>query len=297
MHLSFQESVRLLTKEKLPKVADWHRFRGKTTLSYAIHKSGIPEAKFGMKYIYKDRSESKIIGKWRSGKAAMYRVSASSLDKQIGGILEFFDLPLFELLADEAISERRINSLLKQYRATKLEGAPTVYWKFPNYYERLSDKTLVPVVFQFDTQGLFTYNDIYSFTALVGIVRIAEARSDADLHLSAFKDLVRTLPAVLRLPWIAPHADMLFELIKRLKARMWFTLMLFDIDLEIIWKQAKDPNHQPVRERRPKDPITRRFIELEDPVLEAEIIHGSEVKRRRDLKEKRLAKKKGGVHS
>lgn len=292
MRLSIQENVRRISKKKMVKVSDWHRFRGKTTLSYAICKSGTPENRFGAKYVYKNRTDSKIMAKWLSGKAAMYRISAASLDKQIGGILEFFDLPLFELLADEAISERRINSLLKQYRATQLEGAPTVYWKFPNYYERLSDKTFVPVVFQFDTQGLFTYNDIYSFTALVGIVRIAEARSDADQHLSAFKDLVRTLPAVLRLPWIAPHADMLFELIKRLKARMWFTLTLFDIDLEIVWKQAKDANHQPVRERRPKDPITRRFIELEDPVLEAEITHGSEVKRRRLLKENRLAKKK-----
>lgn len=297
MRLSVQENIRLLTKENLRKVSDWHRFRGKTTLSYAICKSGVPEDKFGAKYVYKNRSDSKIMDKWLTGKAAMYRLSAASLNKQIEGITAFFDLPLFELLADEPISERRINSLLKQYRATKLEGAPIVYWKLPNYYERLSDKTLIPVVLQFDTHGLFTYNDIYSFTALVGVVRIAEARGDADLHLSAFKDLVRSLPSVLRLPWIARHADMLFELIERLKARMFFTLIMFDIDMDIIWKQANDPNHQPVRVRRPRDPITLRFVDLEDPVLDAEIIFGSEVKRLRDLKEKRLAKKKNLSHS
>lgn len=293
MRLSIQENVRLITKEKLPKVADWHRLRGKVTLSYALSKSGMNATKFGHEYVYnEERTESKLMDKWLNGKTTLYRYSAKRLETMLKGTLEIFELPLFELLANEPISVRRVNGMLNKYRATREDGAPFLYWKFPNHDEKLLNKTLIPVLFQYDTQTLFTCNDVYSFTTILGVVRFAEARGDGDLHLSAFKNLIRALPSVLRLPWIAPHSKLLLELIEDIRCRVLSTVLMFDIDWDIVWRQTNDPEHEPVRVRRPRDPIALRFIELEDPVLEAEIIFGAEVKRRRELKEKRLAKKK-----
>ena len=60
---------------------------------------------------------------------------------------------------------------------------------------------------------------------------------------------------------------------------------MFDVDLDIIWRQADDPNHQPLRERRARDPITNRFADIEDPILHAKIVAGMEV-RRKELKQK-----------
>lgn len=295
MHLSTQEYLRRLSGERKPKVSDWQRFRGKATLSYAINKSGLSATEFSNKYIYNNRTDSKIMNKWMTGKAALYRLSAENIDKNIPGTTDIYDLPLFELMANEPISETKVNALLKIYCATKEDRIPFLYWKFPNFREKLEDKTLVLVPLKWDTDRLVTCNDIYSFTAILGLVRIAESTGEAVRHMLAFKNLIRALPSILKLPWIQPHADILFEIIKQLKCRMFFTNIMFDIDMDIIWRHTHDPDYQPVRERRPINPITKYFTELEDPILAAEIIPGSVVKIRHETKAKRSAKKEVGA--
>jgi hypothetical protein len=283
--------VRQLTKEKPPKVPEWHDLRGRITLSYALSKSGLDKKSFGAEYLYKGRAQSNLLEKWLSGETVLYPNSAARLDKRLPGTLEVFNSPLFKLLADRPLSDRKVNGLLKPYQATKKDGAPIIHWKFPNWDQRLEDRTLIPVLMQEDTHTLFTGNDWYSFVAILGVVRLADAIGDSDLHGKASRDMFRALPAVLKLPWFRQHAESLIPQLEKVRNRMLFSVFMFDVDWDVIWRQVDDPNHQPNRLRRPRDPVSGRFVDIEDPIMEAQIIPGAEVKRRERAREAKAAKK------
>ncbi len=290
MRLSPRDYPRYLFKfEPIPKISDWQRLRGKMTLSFALHKSNKSEKEFAETYGY---AESRLMEKWLSGETVLSRISAQKIDRLVPGTLEVFDFPMFPLLADKPMSEMRVRQLLNPYLATKDSGAPYLYWNFPSKLAKLQDKSFVPSLFERDTHALFQYNDIYSFNALLGVVRIADSAGDADFHYSAFMDLTRALPTMLKLPWIRQHAEMFINHINTIRSRLLFTIVMFDIDWDVIWQQVEDPLHQPKRELRPWDRATARFAEIEDPVLTAEVIPGTEVKRRALMREIRRIKKK-----
>jgi len=291
MRKSFRDSVRSVTKEKLGKSPEWRHLRGRVTLSCAVALSGLDEHSFASKYLYGGRSESGLMGKWLSTKTALWRSSAQRLNKELPGTIDTFDLSLFELLTDEPIEVKRIRKLLEPYRATEHDGAPLVYWKFPNQADRLADRSHVPVLVETDTQGLFACNDHYSFIAILGVVRLADETGDSDLHWNASKDMFRALPALLKLPWFRENAESLIRQLERVRCRMLVSSLMFDVDWDVIWRQVDDPNHQPNRNRRPLNPATARFVEIEDPIMEAEIIPGAEVRRRERVREARMAKK------
>ena len=103
---------------------------------------------------------------------------------------------------------------------------------------------------------------------------MSEAGEEPDHHYVASMDVYRATPAALKEPWLAPHADQLFSLLEIIRSRVISTYLMFDIDLDIIKRQATDPTHEPLREYRPRDPMTHRFIDLEDPILSARLIPG-----------------------
>jgi hypothetical protein len=229
--------------------------------------------------------------KWTSGDSVLYRNSALRLEKSLPGTLETFDLPAFELLADRPLPESRVATLLESYRRRGEGAIQLLPWQFPDEALRMSDKTMIPVMHEADTANLFRYGTIHSFSAILGIVRAAGARGESSTLLSATKDLYRALPVVLKLPWFAEHRDQLIEQIETIRARDFLTFLLFDVDWEVINRQIADTEFEPVRERRKWDRATARFAELEDPILEADIISGREVQRRRLRNEARRRKK------
>lgn len=78
----------------------------------------------------------------------------------------------------------------------------------------------------------------------------------------------------LREPWLAEYATEFFKLTEAIRARSLYSSYLFDVDFDVIKRQAMDPTYEPVRELRPQDPVTGRFQEVDDPVLQAHVIPG-----------------------
>jgi hypothetical protein len=72
---------------------------------------------------------------------------------------------------------------------------------------------------------------------------------------------------------------------------MHLSAALFDVDWDVISRQETDPSITLCRWKRTRCPSTGRFEELEDPILEAEIVPGLEVKRRIAVKAKRKARR------
>jgi hypothetical protein len=230
--------------------------------------------------------------KWLSGECVPHENSARLLDKTLPGTFDVFDLPLYKLLSDKPISEREIVNLLQRYLRQDEIKRRLLPWQFPDEADRIKDKTIVPVMHLVDLENLFRYNTIHSFSAILGIVRSADARGDTETHFAASKYLFRALPTVLKLPWFAQHRDLLVEQLETVVSRVWTTPVLFDVDWSVIDRQVLDPKFEPVRERRDRDPISLRFCDLEDPILEAEVIPGAEVKMRKDRAEARKMRRK-----
>ncbi|WP_156969984.1 hypothetical protein [Arenimonas malthae] len=235
------------------------------------------------KSIYVARTMSGLHEKWADGSTALSRGSAVKLEKVAPGTLEVFDLPLLPLLAQRPLSEGEIFTLLLPYRRAQKAGGHSelLPWQFPDEQERIRYKDFVPIMSVTDTENLFLYGTPHSFSALLGIARLAESKGDVMLHLRAFQGIYRSLPFILRAPWFHQNRSELIELLHSIRCRMHLSAALFDVDWDVISRQETDPTITLCRWRRPRCSVTGRFVDLEDPILEAEIVPGLEVKRRR----------------
>lgn len=72
---------------------------------------------------------------------------------------------------------------------------------------------------------------------------------------------------------------------------MLFSAFMFDVDWPVIWRQVDDPAHEPNRLKRPRNPATGRFVDIEDPIMDAQIIPGAEVRKKERAREARAAKR------
>lgn len=284
--------VLALTNKKRARVGEWHGLRTALTLSCAQHKTGFTLAGLAEKSIYVSRTRSGLHEKWADGQAMLSRISAMKLEKIAAGTLETFDLPLAPLLAKEPLSEARIYKLLSRYRRGPEGSDGLLPWRFPDEAERMKKKDFNLITSVTDTTNLFLYGTPHSFSVLLGLARLAESRRDLMLHVRAFQDIYRALPFVLQIPWFSENRSKLIDLLHKTRCRMPLSAILFDVDWEVISRQEKDPSIELCRWQRPRCPTTGRYVDLEDPIVEAEIVPGLEVKRRKKAAEKRRAKRR-----
>lgn len=247
-------------------------FRSKIWLEYAVAQSGLPWSEFAKQYVYRGRARSSLADKWRAGVIQPTRFSAQRLERFLPGTLAIYDSPLFLVLEDRPFTVQELRKLFAPYREARDQ---LIVWKFPNDDELRERRHWVPTLHEKDTSSLVRRGDIWGFIATVWVARMSEARGELDHHFMACMDVYRAAPAALKEPWLASHADQLFELLETLRSRVPSTLIMFDVDVDIIKRQASDPNHEPIREFRPRDPVTRQFVEIEDSVLPAHWISGT----------------------
>ena len=194
-----------------------------------------------------------------------------------------FSLPLYELLADRPLPAPFVSKVIRSLRKENDYGWE---WRFPGSTARCFS------IRQDDSGGLAKLGDIWGLTAIVALVRQAEIAGDVLLHIELSKDMYRALPGILKLPWIAPSTELLQECINQIRARVPLTEAMFDVDWSIIARHTADPAYESDRERRSIDPQTGRFIDFEDPILDAKLIRGSEVKRQQIARELRRRRRR-----
>lgn len=234
------------------------------------------------KALYGKKTDSKLVGKWLKGLHVPTRSSAENLEEAAPGSLALFDLPLWKLLKNRPMGIKEIDRLMAPFRTDP--NCWWQYWSFPNDEELRVQYRSGGVTVRADLDGLFQRGDVYGFTAIVAAVRTYEVQGN-ELHGEACAAMYRALPALYKLPWFASQRESLEACLNALRVRVWSSALKFDVDWDVINRQAADPEFQPKRELRKREPYTLRFEQLEDPILYAEWIPGAEVKRLRLLKE------------
>lgn len=264
--------------------------RGRAWLSQALHQSGLDIRSFAARHVYGDRSESNLVDKWVSGSVSPTKQSVRLVEKTLPGSAWVFHLPLWRLLVGRPLGPRETKKIasrcLAVYPGVKL-------WRFPGDAEGDTAVRTPPVIYP-DVQGLVARGDLWGFIGAIIRVREVEALGEALAHCEASKYMFRALPGALRLPWLRPHAAELLQCLNCVRSRMFYSAIMYDVDEEVILRQADDPAHQPWREARRLDPLTHRFEDIEDPILPAQLIPGSLVRervlaarRRKDLRASR----------
>jgi len=209
--------------------------------------------------------QAKLVYKWANGDAVPSKRTVARIAQQIPDSDILYSLPLWELLEDRPIAQSIIEKRIAPYWVP-MPPSDIGFWKFPkNNFARSSYPY---TVFGRDNNiDLFERGDIYGFTALVAITREGEAVRDADQHWFLCAEVYRAIPAIVKEPWLKEHLPLLRECLLSVQLRLMTTLMLFTVDWAIIEKQILDLNYETIRHRRPRDPKTHRFIDLEDPII------------------------------
>lgn len=273
MHKSPGDVLRGLAKRR-QSVGAACRLRGRAWLSNAVLESGLEIGAFAIKHVYGGRSESNLVSKWVKGEASPTMQSVRTVEKTLPGTSWVFELPLWRLLIDRPLSIQETSEIASRY---VVDYGGIKLWRFPGDDEHTSDG--LPPVFLQDVRGLKARNDLWGLVGALIRVRQMEASINEISHLEASKNMFRALPGALKQPWLRPHADDLLECLERVRSRMFLTAFMYDVDYDVILRQADDPNHQPCLESRKLDPITHRFVEMEDPIIAAEVVYGSSVKK------------------
>lgn len=276
MRRSLFDAVRKVTGDPRDVTQDVKRLRTTAWLNHACTRAGCASwSEFDKMYVERGRSRSNLGEKWRKGIVEPRRYSAEKLNERLPGTLAVFESPLWVLLENRPFSKPEIGRIMSDYRPVEASDLP-FFWLFPEDEARWKQGRCAPTLTMRDTGGLVHRGDMWGFTALLWTMRYAEADGDQELHHRASEDMYRAMPMALREPWLADHATALFELTEAIRARSLYSFFLFDVDFDVVKRQATDPTYEPVRELRPRDPVTGRFLEVEDPVLPAHVIPGKE---------------------
>jgi hypothetical protein len=278
--------------QKPPRHGPSEHLQANCWLQFAIHQCGSLSA--FSKAFYGDKEDSKLITKWLNESHLPTRSSVLKLQDVAPGGLGLHDSPLWKLLRDRPMGLKEIDRLMAPFRMKP--ECWWQYWSFPNDDDLRESGRYGGVTNRHDTNGLFQRGDIYGFTAIVAAVRTYEVLGDP-LHTGACAYMYRALPSLYKLPWFASQRNLLESCLKAIRARVWMSFMNFDIDWDVINRQSADPEFEPKRELRKRDPVTWRFQQLEDPILFAEWIPGREVKRRKLMREAAAERRKQGAQA
>ncbi len=259
---SIHDEILIIEGEKLTKTRKRPEniLRGILWFSHALHITGLTAHAFSNRYSRTRDSSSGLVYKWAKGSSVPTRHTVEKIEAQLPGSIDPFNLPLFELLEDKPLDLHVIKRLLKPYRAGNS-------WGFPDDAERRKIGRYVYIADEKDSPALMSRGDIYGFTAIVGLLRMAEAERDLQDQLYFCGYMYRALPAVARLPWVYPHRERLFECVNAIFNRFLVCRACLGVDWDVINRQIEADVHETIREKRPKDPKTVRFQDLEEPIF------------------------------
>ncbi|MEB2239553.1 hypothetical protein [Xanthomonas campestris] len=240
MRMTHYDQIRALTGQVPSRKPTWKSIRGQLWLDHAIWLSGLPEKEFSDVYIRRGRSDSKLVEKWRKGMATPSATSARALEGKLPGTRWVFELPLFPLLADQPLSPAALARLTQGVIGVGEVGLREF---------RLPDGS-----YDWLSRNLVWRADLWGLSAIVIMMRFAEAEADDHEHMETSMNAFRALPALLRAPWAAPATRALAEALDTVRRRVPFSAQAFTVDWEAIEKLAAAPDFHPDPQCRPRDP-------------------------------------------
>jgi hypothetical protein len=255
MRKTLDDLLRELSGQQLERKTPWRALRGRLWLDHAIWLSGLEWTQFERICIQRNRSVSKLGGKWRAGTTLPTRSSAQAMERVLPGTAWVFDLPLFQLLANEPPTRSRLKALTANFRQPGLLDEHC--WAFPQQEG---------VALYHDSQSLLHRGDLWGLFGLVGGVRWAELDGDEYKHFEYSQNAFRVLPALLRTPWAAACVPQFYELLECIRRRVPYTRDAYEVEWKMIEKLAAQAQFSTDPAGRPRD--ARGYAELyPDPIV------------------------------
>lgn len=264
--VAISDTLRALENKKPSRKSAAHILRGKVWLSYVLATQNLTPEEFSEQFLEGLKGgHASLIYKWAKSETAPSPLIAERVGQSVPASKVLYDLPLWTLLEDKPIPKSVIDKLVSPYWFGA-EDNPLAFWGFPE--DEFARANYSPTTFtKYNSQGLVERGDLYGFFAVAALVRDAEAVGDPDLHWHYISDLYRAIPAIAKTPWFKPHLNQLRECIENIHQRFMTSYYLCRANWGVIQKQIEDPAFETIRERRPRDPKTLRFYDLEDPII------------------------------
>jgi hypothetical protein len=206
--------------------------------------------------------------KWFRGDNCVTESKVRQIEKVLTGSSEVFNLPLFDLLQNKPITKSQLRRLILPFSDNTDD---LFFWRLPEKYKGKDDGISIPIIFSDNLDMLYQRGGIFSFIAILYLVRRAEAEGDADLHLEAVKHAYKSFPSLARHQDFIGHWQDLLKALQLIHLRVMTSTLLVQPDVDIIKQQIESENFITLRELRPRNPATHRFEDNENPYREATI--------------------------
>ncbi|MCC1498009.1 hypothetical protein [Alcanivorax sp. 1008] len=212
------------------------------------------------------QESSRQVHKWLSGSNCVTARKVKEIGCLFPGSDEVFNLPLFPLLENKPITAP---ALRRHMRGLINAQDPLDFWQLPCELAGCSDGFGLRPIFENDVDMLYQHGGVYSFLAILYVLRRAEAERDNDLHLYASIYSYKSFPSLARHHHFRRHWEDLLRALERVQARCMTTAMLLRPDKAILREQIEAEDFITFREAQPRDVVSRRFLENKDPFIMA----------------------------
>lgn len=210
---TFEDVARALTGKRRPKKHGAVIASGLIAISYALHTSHLSATEFGRRFVDRD-SKSDLIFKWLAGKTVPSRAKIELIDQAFPGTLNLYDHAFFRLLADLPMTVGEIRNHLAPFT---WDGPLGPAWQFRD--DSRPERKLLPFLTRDHTPDLLPLHTLDAATAILGLVREAEAQGRTMAHMLRISDLYRILPSITAQPWFRQHRRLVWWCVQRIHAR------------------------------------------------------------------------------
>jgi hypothetical protein len=213
---------------------------------------------------YSENESTGSVMRWLKGSQTVRLDSVKKLAAVFKNSDLVYHLPIFDLL-ETKISITKINLLLDGYTLSQ----PPLHniWELPTI--KIGNQELPMMIHKNDSNQLYQRGDIYGFMAILILLREAELNNDVVIHENLIKDAYKALPAFCRDIRFKKRWEEFFDALYNIHCNMYSSSRLVHPRKDIIKKQIFAKEHITMRSFCPRSKIDGRFIEPEQPYIEA----------------------------
>ncbi|PUA28806.1 MAG: hypothetical protein B0W54_10335 [Cellvibrio sp. 79] len=267
MRYSIKERLHHLMKKRTPSKNEAEILRTKVWLENILQTHGVERKELSRLIDMKGGESTRTVSRWFKGTHAAKQKQVNEIAKIFEGSELTYELPVFRLLMNKPIRKAELTKIVTPY-ISKIAGLQC--WVFPDPCHPENKDLPFPPCFIYDTETLIERGDIFGFTAIIYLVRLAETERNALHHMQYIQCAYRALPGLCRHPLFAKYWEVSLNCLKSIHYREMTSILLVRPIDSIIEKQIFSPEHITRRLLRPRDPETHRFTELETPYELAE---------------------------
>lgn len=264
MRKTIPEQIAKLTNKRLSRVDPIDKLQTRLWLESVFRDFKISRQEL-QEILNGEEESSGIVLKWLKGLHIARPSSVARVERCLTGSSKLFKHPLFCLMRNKPIKKKQLLTLMAPYISDS--RLPT--WKLPCSQNGEHSNFAMPYILFEDSDALFQRGDLYGFQCILFLMRLAETQNDQLMYLQYLKDAYKALPGLCRYRYFTSRWEEFLDAMIGLQSRMPLTAMLVMPNKNIIKEQIDSKSHITLRELRPRNPETLRFVDLKEPYYEA----------------------------